>query len=52
MSFKPNAAPLALLLAAVSAPAFAQTLPDTRPSVDLGEVIARMARRAGGHHHG
>ncbi|MBX9617359.1 MAG: TonB-dependent receptor plug domain-containing protein, partial [Caulobacteraceae bacterium] len=44
MSFKDHAAPLALLLAAASAPAFAQTASDTGPTVDLGEVIVTGAR--------
>jgi iron complex outermembrane receptor protein len=44
MSLKTHAAPLALLLAAASAPAFAQTAPDTGPTVDLGEVIVTGAR--------
>ena len=42
MSFKLSAAPLALLLAAASAPAFAQDA-GTGPSVDLGEVIVTGA---------
>ncbi|WP_396595580.1 TonB-dependent receptor family protein [Brevundimonas sp. R86498] len=44
MSNKTHAAPLALLLAAASAPAFAQTTPDIGPVVDLGEVIVTGAR--------
>ncbi len=42
MSLKTHAAPLALLLAAASAPAIAQTAP--APATDLGEVIVTGAR--------
>ena len=43
MLLKTTAAPLALLLAAASAPAFAQTAPQG-PATDLGEVIVTGAR--------